>query len=621
MRLPMPRLRLRRPASVAAVALVVALLSACGGGGGGTGTESTAEGEAGGTYRIGWENTFGFTNNFDPTGEYLGEAHGIYTSLLIRRLVAYNHVAGAAGNEVVADIATEIPEPTNDGKTYTFEIKDGVMFSPPLNRAVTSADFRYAFERLAKPDNGGQYSFYYNVIEGFEEFGEGNGDTISGIETPDDNTIVFNLTQPAGDFLYRLAMPAVGPIPEEVASCYDGKPGFYGRVLVSTGPYMIEGADQANASSCSTLKNFSGYDGTTKLILVRNPSYDADTDSTASRESLPDRFEWIVNANADDIFAKIDAGELDDHVSSIPPQVLRRFTTDPNLENRVHQNSGDRTWYLTMNLTQPPFDDLNVRKAMNWVMDKHGLVQAWGGPAIGDVAQHIIPNSMLNDALIDYEPYKTEGDLGDVAKAKAAMQGSKYDTAGNGTCSAPECKNVLLVADTRATDEKMLPVIQASAAKIGITFTVRTIEGAYPAIQTPSRNIPIAERPGWGKDYADAYTFFSPLFDGRTIIGNGNTNYSLVGITPEKAKEVKVTGSVENVPSVDADLDACAVLTGTERVDCYGALDRKLMEEVVPWVPYLWQNTVHITSERVTKWDFDQSAGSISYAHVAVEAE
>jgi peptide/nickel transport system substrate-binding protein len=621
MRLPMPRLRLRRPASVAAVALVVALLSACGGGGGGTGTESTAEGEAGGTYRIGWENTFGFTNNFDPTGEYLGEAHGIYTSLLIRRLVAYNHVAGAAGNEVVADIATEIPEPTNDGKTYTFEIKDGVMFSPPLNRAVTSADFRYAFERLAKPDNGGQYSFYYNVIEGFEEFGEGNGDTISGIETPDDNTIVFNLTQPAGDFLYRLAMPAVGPIPEEVASCYDGKPGFYGRVLVSTGPYMIEGADQANASSCSTLKNFSGYDGTTKLILVRNPSYDADTDSSASRESLPDRFEWIVNANADDIFAKIDAGELDDHVSSIPPQVLRRFTTDPNLENRVHQNSGDRTWYLTMNLTQPPFDDVNVRKAMNWVMDKHGLVQAWGGPAIGDVAQHIIPNSMLNDALIDYEPYKSEGDTGDVAQAKAAMQGSKYDTAGNGTCSAPECKNVLLVADTRATDEKMLPVIQASAAKIGITFTVRTIEGAYPAIQTPSRNIPIAERPGWGKDYADAYTFFSPLFDGRTIIGNGNTNYSLVGITPEKAKEVKVTGSVENVPSVDADLDACAVLTGTERVDCYGALDRKLMEEVVPWVPYLWQNTVHITSERVTKWDFDQSAGSISYAHVAVEAE
>src|SRR5581483_1779253 len=50
------------------------------------------------------------------------------------------------------------------------------------------------------------------------------------------------------------------------------------------------------------------------------------------------------------------------------------------------EHPGARTWYLTMNLTQPPFDDVHVRKAMNWVMDKTALVQAWGGPAIGKVA-------------------------------------------------------------------------------------------------------------------------------------------------------------------------------------------------------------------------------------------
>ena len=97
------------------------------------------------------------------------------------------------------------------------------------------------------------------------------------------------------------------------------------------------------------------------------------------------------------------------------------------------------------------------------------------------------------------------------------MKGSKYDANGDGTCSASACKNVLLIADVRQVDTKMVPVIQQSAAKIGITFTVRSVEGAYPAIQTPSRNIPIAERPGWGKDYADPFTFFNPLFDGRTI--------------------------------------------------------------------------------------------------------
>ena len=90
----------------------------------------------------------------------------------------------------------------------------------------------------------------------------------------------------------------------------------------------------------------------------------------------------------------------------------------------------------------------------------------------------------------------------------------------------------------------MVPVIQQSAAKIGITFTVRSVEGAYPAIQTPSRNIPIAERPGWGKDYADPFTFFNPLFDGRTIQANGNTNYSLVGITPATAAKVDAKGDL-----------------------------------------------------------------------------
>ena len=81
-----------------------------------------------------------------------------------------------------------------------------------------------------------------------------------------------------------------------------------------------------------------------------------------------------------------------------------------------------------MNLTQPPFDDIQVRRAMNWVMDKHALVQAWGGPLIGEVANHIIPDTLLNNLLAEYAPYKTPGDRGSVAKAKAAMKGSKYDT-------------------------------------------------------------------------------------------------------------------------------------------------------------------------------------------------
>jgi peptide/nickel transport system substrate-binding protein len=494
-------------------------------------------------------------------------------------------------------------------------LKSGVRFGPPVNRAITSTDIKYALQRLANPKNGGQYAFYYTAIQGWAAGAKGQN--ISGIKTPNPSTLVINLAQPRGDFLYAMSQPATAPIPVEVGKCFAGKALRYGRNVVSSGPYMIEGSDASDdLSSCGNLKPWSGFDGQTKLVLVRNPNYAKNTDS--ARQNFPDKFQFLVNANADDIHAKIEAGEYDMATSSIPPQTLRKYVTNSDLRKYFHQNAGDRTWYLTMNLTQPPFDDVRVRRAMNWVMDKHGLVQAWGGPSIGKVANHIIPDALLGNQLAEYNPYRTAGDRGSVAKARAALRGSKYDTQKNGLCSAKECKGVLLIADTRQVDTKMLPVIQSSARKIGITFEVRTVEGAYPTIQTVAKNVPIAERPGWGKDYADPYTFFSPLFDGRTIIPTGNTNYSLVGITPKQCKDLKVTGNCNNVPSVQKDLDRCAGLVGTPHVSCYAALDRKLMTQVVPWVPYLWSYVTRITSKNVTQYEFDQATTTPAYSRIAV---
>jgi len=571
----------------------------------------------GGTLNVGWEQSFGFTDSFDPTGEYLGDAQGIYNNLLLRMLVGYRHMPNGPGNAVIPDAASALPKPTNGGKTYTFHLRPGLKFGPPVNRAITSKDFLYSMERIGNPKNGAQYGFYYSVIQGMDAFSKGKAKTISGISTPNANTIVFNLTKPTGDFLYRMSMPATGPIPVEVGKCFDGQPGKYGLDVISSGPYMINGIDKVDISSCANIKAASGFDGTTQLDLVRNPNYDQASDPY--RKNYPDEVRFLVGASNTDIYNKIEAGDLDFAVSSIPPQVLRKYTTDPSLKKYFHANSGDRTWYLTMNTTQPPFDDVHVRRAMNWVMDKANLVKAWGGPTIGAVANHIAPDSLFGNQLAEYKPYKTAGDHGNVAKAKAAMKGSKYDTAGNGTCSAKECKGVLLISDTRAVDTAMLPVIEAGAKKLGITFTVRTINGAYPTIQTPSKNIPFAERPGWGKDYADALTFFSPLFDGRNIIPQGNTNYSLLGITPAQCKTLKVTGNCTGVPSINSQLDKCAVLLGQPRITCYENLDKYLMTQVVPWIPYLWSYVTRITSKNVTQYQYDQSFTTPAYSQIAVK--
>jgi peptide/nickel transport system substrate-binding protein len=585
------------------------------------GTFDNGSAAKGGTYTVGWEGAFGFSDNFDPTGEYIGNAWGLYSNLMLRALVGYKHQPGAAGNDLVGDLATDVPTPTDNGLTYTYHLRSGIKYAPPVNRAVTSKDVAFAMDRLANPNDGGEYPFYYTVIKGWDAVASGKAKTISGISTPDDNTIVFHLTSATGDFNRRMSMPATAPIPPEVGACFEGTKsgsGAYGRDVISSGPYMIQGA-AGKFTSCAALKPFSGYAGAngSKIILVRNPNYDQSTDPY--RKNYPDTFKFLINSNADDIFAKVQAGQYDDEVSSPTPKTIRQYATTASLKSRMIPNVGDRTNYITMNLTQPPFDDVHVRKALNYIIDKAALQKAWGGPIPGSIATHVVPPVLYNGGLSEYDPYATPNEAGSVAKASAEIKQSKYDPGKTGKCSASACKNVLLISDTRAVDKAMDPIIQADAAKIGITFTVRSVNGAYPVINKPSNNIPISERSSWGKDYADPYTFFAELFDGGSIIKSGNTNYSLVGLTSAKATEIGAKGSITNVPTVDPDIAACTKSLGQARTTCWENLDKKLMTSVVPWVPYLWPNNVFIVGPKVTHWNYDQFTDGPGYSQVSVK--
>jgi peptide/nickel transport system substrate-binding protein len=585
------------------------------------GTYDNGSPAKGGVYTVGWEGAFGFSDNFDPTGEYIGNAWGLYSNLMLRALVGYKHQPGAAGNDLVGDLATDVPTPTDNGLTYTYHLRSGIKYAPPVNRAVTSKDVAFAMDRLANPNDGGEYPFYYTVIKGWDAVASGKAKTISGISTPDNNTIVFHLTSATGDFNRRMSMPATAPIPPEVGACFEGSKsgsGAYGRDVISSGPYMIQGAS-GQFTSCAALKPFSGYAGAngSKIILVRNPNYDQSTDPY--RKNYPDMFKFLINSNADDIFAKVQAGQYDDEVSSPTPKTIRQYATTASLKSKMIPNVGDRTNYITMNLTQPPFDDIHVRKAMNYIIDKAALQKAWGGPIPGSIATHVVPPVLYNGGLSEYDPYNTPNEAGSVAKASAEIKQSKYDPGKTGKCSASACKNVLLISDTRAVDKAMDPIIQADAAKIGITFTVRSVNGAYPVINKPSNNIPISERSSWGKDYADPYTFFAELFDGGSIIKSGNTNYSLVGLTPAKATEIGAKGSITNVPTVDPDIAACTKALGQARTTCWENLDKKLMTSVVPWVPYLWPNNVFIVGPKVTHWNYDQFTDGPGYSQVSVK--
>ncbi|MEA2461102.1 MAG: peptide/nickel transport system substrate-binding protein, partial [Actinomycetota bacterium] len=228
------------------------IAAACGGSDSGdesTATTAGGDATAGGTVTYEIEE-FSYTSGFDPTGEYLTTAWGFYDNLLLRTLVGYRHVSGAQGNEVVPDLAAEMPQVSDDGKTYTFTLRDDVSFGPPVDRKVTSKDVEYAFRRIATKSVNALYGGYYaGTIEGLTVGDDPGHGGISGIETPDDQTIVFHLTKPTGDFLYRLAMPATAPIPEEVGKCFTDA-GAYGRYVISSSGYMLKGSDELDISSC-----------------------------------------------------------------------------------------------------------------------------------------------------------------------------------------------------------------------------------------------------------------------------------------------------------------------------------------------------------------------------------
>ena len=574
---------------------------------------------AGGTFRqelVG----FPFDSQLDPTSEYTSLGFALHSNLLLRPLMNYRHVAGARGNEVLPDLAAGMPEISEDQLTYTFEIDPSARFGPPVSRPITSEDVAYAFERMATPEVGAQYSFYFaSAIEGFRELEQGEATSISGIETPDEKTVVFRLLRPTGDFLLRLGMPAAAPIPKELAGCLP-EGSTYGRHLVASGPYMIEGSDAFDFETCDDLEPFSGFDPETGLTLVRNPDFDEAADDPRLRNSLPDRFEFVPGIDPDEILRHVESGTADLSSGSPSLDTLRRYASKARLRDNLHVQPGDRLWYMAMNLTVPPFDDVHVRRAVNFVMDRDSLVRAWGGPLQGDIATHVLPDNMLDGALEDYNPYPSRDFAGDVAKAHDEMRKSRYDGNGDGMCDVPACLGVTHVSQPGSPWETMSHAIEQSLHKIGIELDTDDRDAPYDVIASVPNEAAITSVPGWGKDYPDPFAFIGFLFDGRNIRAESNTNYSMVGLTRAQARALGVPYPSDGVPSIDADIDRCvATLDEAERKSCWSALDQQLTSDIAPWVPYLDANHLLITSDAVSPYEFDQFSGEISYARVGID--
>jgi peptide/nickel transport system substrate-binding protein len=618
----------------ALVAVLGLVAAACGGddGGGETGAETGATGGTGETGDIQPGGTLNLamvgdvSSAFDPQKEYYSVTWDYYRCCLLRTLLSYNGKTTAEGGaDLQPDIATALPEVSTDGLTYTFTLKSGINYSPPFGDvAVTSGDIVRALERTADPNASvGGYNFYYSIIDGFDAFGAGEADSIAGLETPDDSTLVVTLTAPSGYLPYLFAMPAAAPIPpsgDARMGAADGHTKDYGRFLVATGPYMFLGSENLDFSlPADEQAPVAGYEPGQSIQFIRNPSYDPATDGL--RPAYPDAITVTIGGDNNDLYNKVQAGELDALADGIvPPQLLRTYSTDPTLQPLLHINPSDGVRYVSFNLAAPPFDDIHVRKAFNLALDKAGMRTLRGGESVGEIAGHIMVNSLEDNLLADYDPYATPNSAGDITAAQAEMAQSKYDSDGDGVCDAPECSGILAATDEADPYPDQAALISQNMEPLGLVFDVKSFERTtmYAKCNDPSAQVAICLAPAWGKDFPDGYTFADPLF-GSAAIFPSCCNYSLVGASSDLLAENGY--SVTEVQSVDEMATAANQQTGDARFQAWADLDVFLMEEVVPWAPYLFDNNVNITSARIVNWSFDQFAGEPAWDQLAIHPD
>jgi peptide/nickel transport system substrate-binding protein len=603
----------RYPRLLALVGVLAVTAAACG-------EEPTTQGpgqqqqqvQRGGTLLGGLESDF--DEGFDPQRSYYTVNWGFYHCCLLRTLVTTPPTtADNGGNDITPDLATDLPEVSEDGLTYTFTLREGVMYAPPYDDTeIVANDFINAMEREADPKVGAGYPFYYSVIDGFDDFSEGKADSITGMTAPDDHTLEITLNRPAGDFPFRMMMPATAPIPEGAA---EGHERDWGRMFISSGPYMLEGADQA---SKPPTEPYPGYVPGRSFILVRNPSWSQEVDDI--RSAYLDRIEVQIGLTTDDMQNKIKAGELDLNIDGVPPpQIIQEYQADPERKDQVVSYPGDGSYYISMNIAEPPFDDVHVRKALNYAIDKAGLLQIRGGPLFGEPAHHIIWDALLDNKLVDYNPYETPNDQGDVEAAQAEMAQSQYDTNGDGTCDDPSCQNIVAVTDEADPYPDQSAVIQQNLEPLGMSLDVTTFERTtmYDKCNDPGAHVALCLGAGWFKDYADASTFGEPLFGSVAIGPDSCCNYALVGAPADLLREHGY--ETTELPNVDEDIETCDSLPiGDERFQCWADLDQTLSEEIVPWVNINFAREVFVYGDRIVGWDYDQFSSLPTFSELGV---
>jgi len=472
----------------------------------------------------------------DPGLTYGAEGLNVIWNVYLP-LLGYRHVAGADGATIVPYLARSLPTVSRDGKEYTLRLRAGVKYSN--GQPVKASDFKAAVERDLRLDSPG--ASYFSNIVGAKLLAERRVHHISGIAADDaTGLITIRLRSPEGDFENVLASEFAAPVPTNApASDTSTHP------LPATGPYVIQ-----------------SYSAGKQIVEVRNKFFKASLFRGTVPAGNPDKVVWDIVGDPAAALERTIAGQDDWDPQPIPASRLRG--TQARYGDQIKVYTSPNTYYFFMNTRKRPFDELAVRKAVNYAIDRNALVAIYGG--LGLPTENILPPtspSYLKHALYPH----------DLAKARRLVRQAHAVGA-----------HVSVWNHAGGLDQKTTAYLVKVLNEIGLKARSKLVtSGTYwqtIGSQATGAQIGFAD---WLQDYPHPLDWFDVLLNGERITKTYNNNYANFD---DKAVNKTIDALNERpVPASPVNSD-------------WAALDRRIMEQA-PWAPFLNREYTDFFNQKV----------------------
>lgn len=505
-----------------AVAVVSVLVAACG-------SSSDSGSSSGGEPIEGGEITISQTSQpdyLDPALSYT--VNGWEPMWLVYTpLYTYRHEEGAAGAELIPGLAEDMPEVSADGKTYKMTLRKGLTYSD--GQPVVASDFEHTIKRVLNLESGGLS--FYEAIEGATEYlkkGDPNGD-ISGIETNDKTgEITITLTDPRADFTNILAMNFAGLVPGDTPFenlTEDPPPGV--------GPYVLTESVPNRQFVMERRKDFSD------LGIPDIPPGHVDKITTEIIKNQSQQAQDVLNNELDYM--------QDPPPADLKQTVLQQVGPDGSEPQRYEEFTTSSTYYFFMNNRVPPFDDPEVRKAVNIGLDKVALAKLFSGE-VAPGCSFLPPGMPGYDEALDVEecPFGNPNEAPDLETARQMIE----DAGAAGT-------KVTVWGNNDDPTDKVTQNYAAQLNDMGFDATPKIVDGGvYFQTIGDEKTAPQTGFANWFQDYPHPLNFYF-LVDGATIQPTNNQNFGNVDDPQinDTIAELKQEPDLQSVADQWAELD------------------------------------------------------------------